>query len=198
MTDWPIAFHITFGTYGTRLHGDDRPTVARPLNHFGEPFVEPNEARRQAIRGFMIGEPLYLSREQRIEVERMIPDICSRGNGAFHIAAAQPDHVHCLLSTDADPKVVRKLLKRWLGEHLSQGWSLNGRPRWWAEGGSGKYVWDVEYFKSAYEYIERQKVTAEADGDLKDSIFLQIPSLISRSEPGCPSPTNPHRHMPMS
>ena len=28
-----ITWHITFGTYGARLHGDERPTVDRNHNH---------------------------------------------------------------------------------------------------------------------------------------------------------------------
>ncbi|MCH8164939.1 MAG: hypothetical protein IH889_04955 [Planctomycetes bacterium] len=33
MSNGPLAYHITFGTYGTRLHGDPRGTVDRTLNN---------------------------------------------------------------------------------------------------------------------------------------------------------------------
>jgi hypothetical protein len=36
---YPLAYHITFGTYGTRLHGDERGTVERAHNVYGEPIV---------------------------------------------------------------------------------------------------------------------------------------------------------------
>ena len=176
MRDWPLAFHMTFGTYGTRLHGDERSTVARPLNHFGQPFVEPDEIRQQFVFDSMIGNPLYLSAVQRIEIERIAPEICQRGGWDFHIAAAQPDHVHCLLSCRSEPKVARKLLKRWLSDHLTANWALNHSPRWWADGGSGKYVWDEDYFRRAFEYIERQRATP----------------WNHKSEPGCLSPVNSH------
>jgi hypothetical protein len=29
---FPLAYHITWGTYGTRLHGDERGTVDRSAN----------------------------------------------------------------------------------------------------------------------------------------------------------------------
>ncbi|NLG42978.1 MAG: hypothetical protein GX547_07015 [Phycisphaerae bacterium] len=54
--EFPLAYHITFGTYGMRLHGDERETVHRRRNQFGEPFVERNDrwrtddARRMAAR----------------------------------------------------------------------------------------------------------------------------------------------------
>jgi hypothetical protein len=35
----PLAYHITWGTYGTRLHGDKRGTVDRENNAFGTPVL---------------------------------------------------------------------------------------------------------------------------------------------------------------
>src|SRR5438876_12296826 len=34
-----LAYHITWGTYGTRLHGDPRKTVDRQHNAYGEPIL---------------------------------------------------------------------------------------------------------------------------------------------------------------
>jgi hypothetical protein len=34
-----LAFHLTWATYGTRLHGDARNTVDRQHNQYGEPVV---------------------------------------------------------------------------------------------------------------------------------------------------------------
>jgi hypothetical protein len=63
------------------------------------------------------------------------------------------------LSADADGKVVRRLLKRWLSEELSR--SCPGHPGgvWWAEGGSVKWVWDQQYFDQALQYIKLQRAT---------------------------------------
>ena len=38
---FPHGYHITFGTYGNRLHGSDKPHVDRDHNHYGEPFADP-------------------------------------------------------------------------------------------------------------------------------------------------------------
>jgi hypothetical protein len=40
----PIAYHITFGTYGTRLHGDPRGTVDRSMNRPGDPIIGADRA----------------------------------------------------------------------------------------------------------------------------------------------------------
>jgi hypothetical protein len=44
LTTW----HITWGTYGARLHGGDRPTVNRYHNKPGEPYVGPDMHRAWA------------------------------------------------------------------------------------------------------------------------------------------------------
>jgi hypothetical protein len=46
---YPLAYHITFGTYGTRLHGDERGTVDRSMNHPGDPVIgaEPDWQRME-------------------------------------------------------------------------------------------------------------------------------------------------------
>ncbi len=36
---FPLAYHITIGIYGTRVHGGQAPTVERSHNRYGEPFV---------------------------------------------------------------------------------------------------------------------------------------------------------------
>src|SRR5438876_2474643 len=36
---YPLAYHITFGTYGMRLHGDARGTVDRRVNQPGDAIV---------------------------------------------------------------------------------------------------------------------------------------------------------------
>ncbi|MFA7235386.1 MAG: hypothetical protein WC058_00860 [Phycisphaeraceae bacterium] len=52
------TWHITFGTYGTRLHGDDRPTVDREHNQRGEAFIEADAERAAESREGMRGDPI--------------------------------------------------------------------------------------------------------------------------------------------
>src|SRR5271169_5728813 len=78
-TVFPLAYHITFGTYGTRLHGDERGTVDRSLNKFGDPIIGLDEDWNRIERRLLRFEPRKLSVEQRIFVEQSVPQICARG-----------------------------------------------------------------------------------------------------------------------
>ena len=156
---FPLAYHITFGTYGTRLHGDERGTVDRKMNLPGEPIigkVEDWERLEQAKLRFM---PRWFSLGQRQLVESLVPNICERGGWQLHACACGTDHVHNLLTAQAEGDVVRKLLKRWLGQALSKHLPLQSDETFWAECGSVKWVWTGHYKARASKYVCDQRAT---------------------------------------
>ena len=108
----------------------------------------------------MRGVSVSLCREMRVWVERQIPTICERGGWDLWISAAGADHVHVLLSARVDGKAVRRWLKTWLGQWLTQAWGEPKSGRWWAKGGSVKPVWTQAYFERVYYYIQRQRTLA--------------------------------------
>jgi REP element-mobilizing transposase RayT len=155
------TWHITFGTYGTRLHGDARPTVDRKQNLAFEPFIYHNENRLKQNQQSLKTMPLYLSLQQRKQIETMMPAICQRGDWSYRICAApvDADHVHVLLDAtcECDPDAMMKWLKRWVGEALTAKWGKPASGTWWAKCGSTKPIKDEDYLNNVYEYIRRQR-----------------------------------------
>lgn len=155
MTTW----HITFGTYGARLHGGERPTVDRKHPEPGDDIVERDADLEDQKRNQLSGPPVHLTIEQRRFIQDKIPNICERGGWTLRICSADDDHVHVLL--DIDPAVhgekVRRLIKRWLTQAMDTKWPRPKGGRWWAEQGSNKVIGDAEYLANAYEYIEKQR-----------------------------------------
>ena len=161
MANIPLAYHVTFGTYGTRLHGDYRATVLRAMNRPGTPVFREDPLRLKCERNLMQFAPVLFRQEQREFIEASVPSICQRGGWEYRIAAAGPDHVHVLLSANADGGAVRKWLKRWRGEMLSERWPLAVGRTWWADGGSVKSIWQEGYLRRAFKYIHRQRATPD-------------------------------------
>lgn len=126
LTTW----HITWGTFATRLHGGVRPTVDRNHNQPGKDFIwrDPERERRERERAK--SPPVILTAEQCTFIESIMPEICRRGGWTFRTCAAplppprghDGDHVHVLLDAlpEAEPKVIRELLKRWLTQELNK------------------------------------------------------------------------------
>jgi REP element-mobilizing transposase RayT len=156
MPDQPLSYHITFGTYGARLHGDERGTVDRRHNQSGDPILGRNDAWRHAAENKLRFDPIILTLRQRHDGEAAIPEICRRGGWNYHVAAVQADHVHVLVTAAANGEIVRRLLKRWLSEELSKFWPLPEGQGWWAESGSVKWIWTEDYFRNVFEYVRRQ------------------------------------------
>jgi REP element-mobilizing transposase RayT len=158
----PIAYHITFGTYGTRLHGDERGTVDRAMNEPGDPVIGADPAWWERERKKLKFEPVVLAAEEMRFAESVMPVVCERGGWAYHTGAAGPDHIHVLLSADAEGDAVRKWFKRWLGEALSARWKRPDGATWWAECGSVKWVWTSAYYRAVFRYVDGQRASGPA------------------------------------
>ena len=153
------TWHITFGTYGTRLHGGDRPTVDHQHNQRGAAFVEPDPQRHDEFLKRLRFSPVYLNVAECRYVQDVIPAICDRGGWTHRVDSAATDHVHVLL--DVDPAVhgekVRRLIKRWIGQALSERWPLPRGATWWAEQGSNVPINDEDHLNNAFDYIFKQR-----------------------------------------
>ena len=68
----PLAYLITFRSYGTWLHGDPRGSVDRFHNQYGEPVFPPNAARLGQTEVRLKRVPVVLTEVQRQSVERAI------------------------------------------------------------------------------------------------------------------------------
>ena len=123
----PLAYHITWGTYGTRLHGDPRKTVVRGDNVYGTPVLGLNRALWEEMKGNLKFAPRRLTREQMVYVERIVPEVCARGGWEHRESAAGPDHVHVVLTSGQEPSVIRRILKRWGRRCRSDGRLRRGR-----------------------------------------------------------------------
>ena len=155
----PIAYHITFGTYGTRLHGDERGTVDRSMNQPGDPVIGADPAWWELERGRLKFDPVVFTPEKMRYAEAVMPSVCARGGWDFRTGAGGPDHVHVVLGADADGEAVRKWFKRWLGAALSEKWERPPGATWWAEGGSVKWVWTESYYRAVFDYVDRQRAS---------------------------------------
>jgi len=152
----PLGYFLSWGSYGTRLHGDPRGTVDRNNTQHGDPVLGPDEERWEYERGKMRFSPVVLTRDQRLFAECTVPKVCERGLWKYHTCAAAPDHIHVILPSEHEPKTIRRILKRWLGQAMSERWPLEDGATWWAECGSIKWLIDVPYFANATSNVTRQ------------------------------------------
>ena len=150
MTD-PLAYHITWTTYGTWLPGDDRGWVKR-----GAGIREPDADLELSVRAGMSGEPVSLTPAQREIVARTIRDHCRVRSWTLHALNPRTTHVHVVVSAGVRPERVLDQLKAWCSRRLNEV-TANPPAKWWTYHGSTKYIWDEKYLGESIDYVlERQ------------------------------------------
>lgn len=74
---FPIAYLLTFRTYGTWLHGDERGSVRRNGNNsFGGPTITPSIPLKEKMQDLQKGGALLLDAQQRKCVGAAIIEVC--------------------------------------------------------------------------------------------------------------------------
>src|SRR5437016_11356585 len=105
----PIAYHITWRTYGSWLPGDARKWVKH--NILG--IQVPNAPLEEHAKSMMNEPEVALTETQRQIVEATIRDHCRFRKWTLHAVNARSNHVHVVVSADIHPDQVMAQLKAW-------------------------------------------------------------------------------------
>jgi hypothetical protein len=108
----PLAFFITFHTYGTWLHGDSRSSVDRFHNRYGSPKLAPNQLRQQYERGLLKWSPVRLTARQREAAAEGIREICKKRIWELWVVNVRTNHAHAVVSANCNSRKVRSAIKR--------------------------------------------------------------------------------------
>lgn len=142
----PIAYFLTWTTYGTWLPGDPRGWVKA-----GEFIIHPGDPEREAqARRLIHGEPITLTSEQRLMIEQTIRDHCWIRRWTLHAVNVRTNHVHVVVTADRRPEAVMNQFKVWCSRRLN---AITKRERWWTEHGSTRWLNDEKSFWRAIEYV---------------------------------------------
>jgi REP element-mobilizing transposase RayT len=155
--DQPLAYFITFHTYGTWLHGDAPGSVDREHNQVGTPWLEPNIELRESARQRMTQEPYVLDAARRQVVRDAIVAECHFRGWLLHALHVRSNHVHLVVTAACAPESVLRMCKSHASKCLNQaGFDERDRKRW-AEHGSTRYLWNEASMSAAIEYTLYQQ-----------------------------------------
>jgi len=152
----PLAYLITFTCYGTWLHGNDRGSVDDKHNTFDTPFLDTNSERYNEARKKMKAPPLFLNEQQRNLVSTVIANVSTFRNWTLHECNVKTNHVHVVMSGDADPDRIMKDFKAYATRRLRESGELEQNRPVWTEGGSTRFLWTETSLSAAIEYVRNQ------------------------------------------
>ena len=150
----PLAYLITFRSYGTWLHGDARGSVNRFNNRFGTPMLPPNAGWQEQIRETLRQAPLKLKSRQRVAVEEAIRETCKIRKWEFWTTNVRTNHVHTVVSAPCKPEKILSAFKANATRKLREAgcWHSSRTP--WVDRGSKRYLWTERDVINAVVYVE--------------------------------------------
>ena len=157
--DEPLGYFITWTSYGTWLHGDERG-----WHEWGKGERSgPNHELQKTAKSKMIEDEFIMSASDRSIVEDTIRKHCEIRQWTLHKANARTNHVHVVVtSPNYAPETVRDQLKSWCTRNLKP--HHPGREHFWTEGASLRYINHEEDLEVAIEYAGDAQDRKDRDG----------------------------------
>ena len=156
-----MNYFITFRTYETWHHGDERGSVDKQHNQFGEPLVEGNPKLERYRRSLMKNPMLLLDERQKGIVLQTIQEVADHRRWTLHAQKVFTNHVHILLSATATKEKVLADLKAWSTRRLRERGSVEQTQEVWEYHGSTIPVNDAESFERIRFYIDHCQEEAQ-------------------------------------
>lgn len=152
-TDTPLAYFISFRSYGTWLHGDDRGCIDRFHNRYGTPYLPQSTMWESYNRKQRKGDPFILGAGERQSVQKAIRETCSIRNWPLQALNVRTNHVHAVVTADRKPGLVLNAFKANATRQLreDQLWRHPFSP--WADKGSKRLLWNERSVANAIDYV---------------------------------------------
>jgi REP element-mobilizing transposase RayT len=149
----PLAYFITWSTYGTWLPGDERGWV-----EYRRGWHLPDPVRKLEAAAKMTENACRLGPEQRDAVHEQVAETCRFRGWTLHSVNCRSNHLHVVVTATESPEMVRSQLKAWCTrklKNLAEAKAPRGitRENWWAERGSQRYINDEASLEAAIIYV---------------------------------------------
>jgi len=113
--DDPLAYFITWPTYGTWLPDDERGWI-----EYRHGWQLPNRTVKQDSAVRMTEDACILTAAERAIVEKQIAETCQHKGWRLHAVQCRSNHLHVVVSAQAKTKVIRDQLKAWCSRRLNE------------------------------------------------------------------------------
>jgi REP element-mobilizing transposase RayT len=150
---YPLAYLITFTTYGTWLHGDKRASVNDEHNRFGEEFLPCNPGLNIKEQSFLKHPPIKLNAFCRNTVLQAILEVCKFRGWFAHSVHVRSNHVHIVVSGQEEPERMMRDFKIYATRAIKNHGDKISAEKYWTRHGSTKYIWTKEKLRSSIEYV---------------------------------------------
>lgn len=152
--EFPIAYLLTFRTYGTWLHGDQRTSYRRTrTTKTQRKLIFPNVPLEEVMREEMDQEPFILDIEHRKIVEAAVKEVCIHRNYKLFGVSVRSNHAHSVIGAQAKPERIVDTLKAYSTRRLRENRLIGEATKVWSRGRSRRYLWKPRHVNAAIDYV---------------------------------------------
>ena len=151
--EFPLAYFMSFRTYGTWLHGDERGSVNRKQNKYGTPRIAPNSRLERSERNVLKHPPVRLDAHQRPVVENAIREVCEHRSYTLLAINVRTNHVHTVVSAQIKPEPILQAFQAYATRKLREAGLLPRNVKPWARHGSTPYLWKEKHVERAIDHV---------------------------------------------
>ncbi|MGZ8843247.1 MAG: transposase [Pyrinomonadaceae bacterium] len=151
--EFPLAYLISFRTYGTWLHGDGRGSMDHKHNVYGTPKIVPNPRFEGSDARQLKHPPITLNANQRSRVEEAVREVCEYRHYLLRAINVRTNHVHTVVTAMVKPEPVLDAFKAYATRKLRTAGLLSAVVKPWARHGSTVYLWKERAVAKAVEYV---------------------------------------------
>ncbi len=149
----PLAYLITFRSYGTWLHGDKRGAVDRAHNRYDMPRIPANQSWQEYNEHLLKRSPVKLNLRKRAAVEEAVRETCLTRNWTLWAINVRSNHVHAIVTASCRPDQVLNAFKANATRRLRKVGCCGDNEKPWVRGGSKKYLWTENQLNNAIAYV---------------------------------------------
>lgn len=151
---FPLAYLLTFRTFGTWLHGDERHSVDRHgKNIYGTPDIASDRRLNEAMQNELKQPAIMLNDLQRLTVESAVKEVCEYRKYYLRAINVRSNHVHAVVSTQAKPERIVDAFKAYSTKKLREENLVSKELQIWSRGRSRRYLWKPRHVELAIEYV---------------------------------------------
>jgi REP element-mobilizing transposase RayT len=150
---YPLAYFITFRTYGTWLHGDERGSTDRHRNRYASPKIPSNPSWLEVNAQLLMHPPVTLDSRHRQAVDQAIRETCDIREWRLRALNVRTNHVHVVVTAACEPAKVMNAFKANATRQMRDVgcWKHEYSP--WAHGGSKRHLWTEQVVQRAVTYV---------------------------------------------
>jgi REP element-mobilizing transposase RayT len=149
----PLAYFLTYTTYGTWLHGRETGSVDQQHNAYDTPVLAPDAELEQRQRSKMKQPEYRLDGGQRAIVLETILEVANHRKWYVWAAHVRSNHVHVVISAKAKPEKVLNDLKAWSSRRLKERLGEPPDRQRWTHHGSTRYIFNEDVLAEKIKYV---------------------------------------------